>query len=174
METINASGLQGSVPGRTPRTARDWAFDRRAPEAGTTGDDSSKGILAEYARSAESGDWEWKYRCLVSGLSRELHACSTKELTRETEAEPPKIERKWDALIAAVTAFACSNRGIPTPEWTRKPERQLDSAWCCWDEFVNDDEYTWLPAAFLQHGALCGPSECDDRNSPFAEWVPDR
>ena len=137
---------------------------------GEAADERQGGIVAGFARSAASGDPDWKYRCIVSGLTRALHGCTDEELIAEAAEEPPTIGPKWDALIAAAAAFSCSNRGLAAPAWTRKPERNLDSSWSCNEAFIDDDEYAWLPAAFLQRGALCGPGECDARNSPFADW----
>lgn len=137
-----------------------------------------KEILSTHAESAASGDWEWAYRCLTTGLARALHQCAVDEgpeaLERATAAAPKDIGLKWNALLAAVTAFECSEHGVRIPEWTRSAENRLDKPWSAHGPVGGGGKLAWLPAAFLQHGALGDPRECDLRCARRDDWEPTR
>lgn len=81
------------------------------------------------------------------------------DIARRIEAEPPHVDARTDALLAAVAEHVALHSGVSVPEWARRPGRFLDHFW--WPATTVSLRARALvesPAAFRRRGIFIGAS----------------
>ena len=121
--------------------------------------------VVDYARGLERGvEDAFRYRMMIHDLPRYYHSASS-DVRKWMLAEPPPLtERKWDALLAAVSEHLAIVHGEDVPEWVNEEERFLDIPWRVLGE--GENPFLWItgsPGAFHRHGVLVNGKDLDER-----------
>lgn len=73
-------------------------------------------------------------------------------------APTPTGEKRWDAALAALVEHRLREEDLPTPAWTREPERRLSRVWTFGaGVYEVSVDRRRVPDAFLEHGVLIDP-----------------
>jgi len=85
-------------------------------------------------------------RFMVRVLARETDRWLTSELAPDDLAtlvatSASTGDQRWDALLEGLTAYRCSQLGMPRPEWTNKTS--LAAGWNPYDDTDNPPDVNW-------------------------------
>ncbi len=99
----------------------------------------------EIRRALRQGDTLWALKLTLQGRDhlRELLVARDKASTAWSTTPRTTGDRKWDALLAALTEQEFEAAGLQPPEWTRTQDKHLDER----DEWV-------LPSLLLDESAV--------------------
>jgi len=77
------------------------------------------------------------------------------------EAEPPSIDDRWDAFLAAYVEHHCWHDDLTTPSWVFDERRYLSSFWFPGPNLASlrVESIVHSPAAFEAHGILLAARE---------------
>ncbi len=121
---------------RSGHTAPSAVFLLRAERVGDALSDArrdgiptSVGSVGALRRAAKRGDEDWTYAMALEVRDR-LHDLLNlhHEHAAAWDAQPPAVDERWDALIAAFVEHEFDQAGLPAPRWTQSTNR-LDDEW---------------------------------------------
>jgi transcriptional regulator with XRE-family HTH domain len=132
---VEAAGTR-LVMATEPDSARSLVGFALALRGDLAADDHTTPVrrAAEFAARYETADTETRHRMVA--------------------ADPPSTgDERWDAFIGALTEWLTVRHGLPTPAWSRRPERYLDYGWWVTPmASLHAWEYAGSPASFKTRG----------------------
>jgi len=113
--------------------------------------------LTRVAHRVETGT---PLRAAVADFLDDLNlARDTDDVARRIRDEPPSVDSRTDAYLGALAEHIAARAGLPTPSWSRHPDRFLDHFW--WPTSVSGlaaRAVVESPAAFRRRGIFVGAS----------------
>jgi transcriptional regulator with XRE-family HTH domain len=89
---------------------------------------TSVGAVGALRRAAKRGDEDWTYAMALEVRDRLNDILDRhQQYAAAWEAQPPAIDERWDALIAAFVEHEFDRAGLPAPRWTQS--HRLDDEW---------------------------------------------
>jgi hypothetical protein len=117
--------------------------------------------LADYVPWLRSADDSFRLRILLHDFGLLWQDTPPSSQRAVVDHEPPPIEPRWDAFLAALVEHLCYHAKIDPPSWVFEPYRYLDHFWYPANDLptLRVEAVVHSPAAFEVHGVLLSARE---------------
>ncbi|HWL45406.1 MAG TPA: hypothetical protein VNQ73_20860 [Ilumatobacter sp.] len=114
--------------------------------------------LAGYVPELRAADDEWRLRVILHEFGLLWETTTPADRPGLIADEPPALDPRWDAFLAAYAEHLSWHLGVAAPDWVFQPGRYLPSMWFAGApptmRAARVEAVVHSPAAFEAHGVL--------------------